>query len=47
MVGYTPQVSVAVWAGGGNSRAPRLESSGRAGDGTDLPANTWHVFLDP
>jgi membrane peptidoglycan carboxypeptidase len=46
MVGYTPQVSVAVWAGGGNSRQPIYNSYGGAEYGSDLPGKTWKLFMD-
>jgi membrane peptidoglycan carboxypeptidase len=46
MVGYTPQVSVAVWAGSGNSRQPIYNSYGGAEYGSDLPGKTWKLFMD-
>ena len=46
MVGYTPQVSVAVWAGSGNSTRPIFNSYGGAEYGSDLPGKTWKLFMD-
>lgn len=46
MVGYTPQVSVAVWAGSGDSRHPIYNSYGGAEYGSDLPGKTWKLFMD-
>lgn len=46
MVGYTPQVSVAVWAGSGNSRNPIYNSYGGAEYGSDLPGKAWKLFMD-
>jgi membrane peptidoglycan carboxypeptidase len=46
MVGYTPQVSVAMWAGSGTSRAPIFNSYGGAEYGSDLPGKTWKLFMD-
>jgi membrane peptidoglycan carboxypeptidase len=46
MVGYTPQVSVAVWAGSGDSKQPIVNSYGGAEYGSDLPGKTWKLFMD-
>jgi membrane peptidoglycan carboxypeptidase len=46
MVGFTPQVSVAVWVGSGNSTTPIYNSYGGAEYGRDLPGATWKLFLD-
>lgn len=46
MVGYTPQVSAAVWAGSGNSTTPIKDASGLPEYGRDLPGRTWKLFLD-
>jgi len=46
MVGYTPQVSVAVWAGSGNSTKAIYNSYGGAEYGSDLPGKTWKLFMD-
>ena len=45
-VGYTPQVSTAVWAGSGNSVTPIYDSYGNAEYGRDLPASTWKLFMN-
>jgi membrane peptidoglycan carboxypeptidase len=46
MVGFTPQVSAAVWAGSGNSRTPIYNSYGAPEYGSDLPGQTWRLFMD-
>jgi len=46
MVGYTPQVSAAVWAGSGDSRHPIYNSYGGPEYGSDLPGRTWKLFMD-
>jgi membrane peptidoglycan carboxypeptidase len=46
MVGYTPQVSVAVWVGSGDSTHPIYNSSGGSEYGSDLPGKTWQLFMD-
>ncbi|MCU1655753.1 MAG: peptidoglycan glycosyltransferase (Penicillin-binding protein) [Pseudonocardiales bacterium] len=46
MVGYTPQVSAAVWTGSGNSTTPIYNSYGGAEYGSDLPGKTWKMFMD-
>jgi membrane peptidoglycan carboxypeptidase len=45
MVGYTPQVSAAVWVGTGYSK-PIYNSSGSPEYGADLPGHTWKLFMD-
>lgn len=46
MVGYTPQVSAAVWVGSGNSTTPIFNSYGGAEYGSDLPGKTWATFMN-
>jgi membrane peptidoglycan carboxypeptidase len=46
MVGYTPQVSAAVWVGSGSSTAPVYSASGGQEYGRDLPGKTWKLFMD-
>ena len=46
MVGYTPQVSTAVWVGSGNSTQAIYNSSGGAEYGRDLPGRAWKAFMD-
>jgi membrane peptidoglycan carboxypeptidase len=45
MVGYTPQVSAAVWTGTG-ARKPIFNSDGLPEYGADLPAQAWQTFMD-
>ncbi|HEY3629383.1 MAG TPA: penicillin-binding transpeptidase domain-containing protein, partial [Jatrophihabitantaceae bacterium] len=45
MVGYTPQVSTAVWFGTGYSR-PIYNSAGAPMYGADEPGKTWQMFMD-
>jgi membrane peptidoglycan carboxypeptidase len=45
MVGYTPQVSAAVWTGTG-ARTPIFNAAGLPEYGADLPAKTWQAFMD-
>jgi membrane peptidoglycan carboxypeptidase len=45
MVGYTPQVSAAVWVGTGYSK-PIYNGSGEPLYGADLPGKTWKLFMD-
>ncbi|SHG30460.1 Membrane carboxypeptidase (penicillin-binding protein) [Jatrophihabitans endophyticus] len=45
MVGYTPQVSAAVWVGTGYSK-PIYNSAGNPLYGKGLPAQTWKTFMD-
>ncbi|HEY2298857.1 MAG TPA: transglycosylase domain-containing protein [Jatrophihabitans sp.] len=46
MVGFTPQVSTAVWVGSGNSTKPIVSASGAPEYGRDLPGRTWQLFMD-
>ena len=46
MVGYTPQVSAAVWVGSGNSTSPIVNSYGAPEYGRDLPGRTWQLFMN-
>jgi membrane peptidoglycan carboxypeptidase len=46
MVGYTPQVSAAVWVGSGDSTHGIVASTGRPEYGRDLPGRTWKAFMD-
>jgi membrane peptidoglycan carboxypeptidase len=46
MVGFTPQVSAAVWVGSGNSTVPIVNAAGRPEYGADLPGKTWALFMD-
>jgi membrane peptidoglycan carboxypeptidase len=46
MVGFTPQVSAAVWVGSGDSTTPIYDSTGSAEYGRDLPGKTWKIFMD-
>jgi membrane peptidoglycan carboxypeptidase len=46
MVGYTPQVSAAVWVGSGDSTTPIYNSAGQAEYGRDLPGKAWKIFMD-
>ena len=45
MVGYTPQVSAAVWVGTGYSK-PIFNAYGSPEYGSDLPGHTWKLFMD-
>jgi membrane peptidoglycan carboxypeptidase len=45
MVGYTPQVSAAVWVGTSGS-GPISNSDGGEEYGRDLPGKTWKLFMD-
>ena len=45
MVGYTPQVSAAVWVGTGYNR-PIFNAAGQPLYGADLPGQTWQRFMD-
>jgi membrane peptidoglycan carboxypeptidase len=45
MVGYTPQVSAAVWVGSGGT-TPISDASGGQEYGRDLPGKTWKEFMD-
>ncbi|SDI79025.1 Membrane carboxypeptidase (penicillin-binding protein) [Frankineae bacterium MT45] len=44
-VGYTPQVSAAVWVGSGDSGSI-YNSAGNPEYGSDLPGKTWKAFMD-
>ena len=46
MVGFTPQVSTAVWVGSGDSSTPVYSASGGEEYGRDLPGRTWKAFMD-
>jgi membrane peptidoglycan carboxypeptidase len=46
MVGYTPQVSAAVWVGSGNSTTAIKNAYGGPEYGRDLPGRTWKTFMD-
>jgi membrane peptidoglycan carboxypeptidase len=46
MVGYTPQVSAAVWVGSGDSNHAIYNSYGGNEYGRDLPGRTWKLFMD-
>jgi membrane peptidoglycan carboxypeptidase len=45
MVGFTPQVSAAVWVGTGYSK-PIVNSYGGPEYGHDLPGHTWQLFMN-
>ncbi|WP_375486056.1 transglycosylase domain-containing protein [uncultured Jatrophihabitans sp.] len=45
MVGFTPQVSAAVWVGSGLSQ-PIYDANGKPLYGSDLPGKTWKTFMD-
>ena len=45
MVGFTPQVSAAVWVGTGY-RKPIYNAAGEPLYGSDLPGKTWKLFMD-
>jgi membrane peptidoglycan carboxypeptidase len=45
MVGYTPQVSAAVWYGTGVTQ-PIFNSAGLPMYGADEPGHTWQLFMD-
>lgn len=45
-VGYTPQVSAAVWAGSGDSTHAIYDSNGNPEYGRDLPGRTWQAFMN-
>jgi membrane peptidoglycan carboxypeptidase len=46
MVGFTPQVSAAVWVGSGNSTRPVYDAYGGPEYGRDLPGRAWKIFMD-
>jgi membrane peptidoglycan carboxypeptidase len=45
-VGFTPQVSTAVWVGSGDSTTPIYDASGGPEYGRDLPGKAWKIFMD-
>ena len=45
MVGFTPQVSAAVWVGTGLSK-PIYNSDGSPLYGANMPGKTWKLFMD-
>ncbi|WP_375478065.1 transglycosylase domain-containing protein [uncultured Jatrophihabitans sp.] len=45
MVGFTPQVSAAVWVGTGKHE-PIFDASGKPLYGSELPGKTWQLFMD-
>jgi membrane peptidoglycan carboxypeptidase len=45
MVGFTPQVSAAVWVGSGDSTHKIVNSYGGDEYGRDLPGRTWQLFM--
>ena len=45
MVGFTPQISTAVWVGTGY-RKPIYNAQGQPMYGRDLPGRTWKLFMD-
>ena len=45
MVGFTPQVSAAVWVGTGRTK-PIYNSAGQPLYGANLPGQTWKLFMD-
>ncbi|SOD71512.1 membrane peptidoglycan carboxypeptidase [Jatrophihabitans sp. GAS493] len=44
-VGYTPQVSAAVWVGSGDNSSI-FNAAGKPEYGSDLPGKTWKAFMD-
>jgi membrane peptidoglycan carboxypeptidase len=46
MVGYTPQVSAAVWVGSGDSIQAIYNAGGGNEYGRDLPGKAWKAFMD-
>jgi membrane peptidoglycan carboxypeptidase len=46
MVGYTPQVSTAVWVGSGNATTPIYSADGGQEYGRDMPGRTWQRFMN-
>ena len=46
MVGFTPQVSAAVWVGSGDSTHAIYNSGGGNEYGRDLPGRAWKLFMD-
>jgi membrane peptidoglycan carboxypeptidase len=46
MVGFTPQVSAAVWVGSGDSAHAIYSAGGGNEYGRDLPGKAWKLFMD-
>jgi membrane peptidoglycan carboxypeptidase len=46
LVGYTPQVSAAVWVGSGDSVHAIVNSGGAPEYGRDLPGKAWTLFMN-
>jgi membrane peptidoglycan carboxypeptidase len=46
MVGFTPQVSTAVWVGSGDSTHAIYNADGGNEYGRDLPGKAWKLFMD-
>jgi membrane peptidoglycan carboxypeptidase len=46
MVGFTPQVSTAVWVGSGDATTPIYDANGSPEYGRDLPGRAWKIFMD-
>ena len=46
MVGFTPQVSAAVWVGTRQLTKPIYDAHGKPMYGRDLPGRTWKLFMD-
>jgi membrane peptidoglycan carboxypeptidase len=46
MVGFTPQVSAAVWTGNDQSSIPVVNKSGGQLYGSNMPGQAWKIFMD-
>ena len=46
MVGFTPQVSAAVWTGNDQTSVPVLNKAGGPLYGRDMPGEAWKLFMD-
>lgn len=46
MVGFTPQVSTAVWTGNDQTSVPALNKDGGDLYGRDMPGQAWKTFMD-
>jgi membrane peptidoglycan carboxypeptidase len=46
MVGFTPQVSAAVWTGNDQTSVPVLNKAGGPLYGRDMPGRAWQLFMD-
>jgi membrane peptidoglycan carboxypeptidase len=46
MVGFTPQVSTAVWTGNDQTSIPVLNKAGGPLYGRDMPGQAWKLFMD-